>query len=359
MAFNFGGFVSGMGQQIVKDIEAEEEQQRRKEMIAEDEASKMRLRRAEDRRQANKKLESQTQALTFLGYNKSAIARILAQGEMAVETALSAGQRALETGVDINTILASSGVPDNVKDGEKEINATIDAATPELPTLGGGLFDAQGFSTLMSDVDTDEKATSYGSRLARIDQLLSRPSTKNKETLQAEKKQLLAGLKQYQDAQREDTGNDDEFSDPFSMGTLSSAVRTNYARYLADYDMGLDAEGRITGKFEGNQMKVATAKMNTANYLESTYADVSPAMKKQADQLRSEATFTVQREALAKVSNGAFTEVATRDELKMQRPKIGEVIKITENGVTKYIVYTGVYNMPFMQVNNRKKDGNN
>ena len=46
MAFNFGAFLGGMSRQIVKGIEEEEERQFKFDMLAEEEATRMRLSRA-------------------------------------------------------------------------------------------------------------------------------------------------------------------------------------------------------------------------------------------------------------------------------------------------------------------------
>ena len=50
MAFNFGAFLSGMSKQIVRDIDEAEERQFKFDMLAEEEATRMRLANAAERR---------------------------------------------------------------------------------------------------------------------------------------------------------------------------------------------------------------------------------------------------------------------------------------------------------------------
>ena len=54
MAFNFGAFLSGMGKQIVRDIDEAEERQFKFDMLAEEEATRMRLADAAERRKTRK-----------------------------------------------------------------------------------------------------------------------------------------------------------------------------------------------------------------------------------------------------------------------------------------------------------------
>lgn len=84
MAFNFGAFLGGMSRQIVKGIEEEEERQFKFDMLAEEEATRMRLSRAGERRAERKAQKEQAGLLKAMGFSDAKAAWIMKGGAAAV-----------------------------------------------------------------------------------------------------------------------------------------------------------------------------------------------------------------------------------------------------------------------------------
>ena len=97
MNFNFGGFLAGMSESVVGAIEEEKEQQRRFELMAEEEATKERARRKAKRETENAALEELTESLK-LYYTDDQVADILSNGKVAGNYALSHGQTVAANG---------------------------------------------------------------------------------------------------------------------------------------------------------------------------------------------------------------------------------------------------------------------
>ena len=91
MSFNFGGFLAGMSESIVGAIEEEKEQQRRFELMAEEEATRERARRKSQREAKNAALTELTESLN-LYYTEEQVADILSNGTAAGKYALNHAQ---------------------------------------------------------------------------------------------------------------------------------------------------------------------------------------------------------------------------------------------------------------------------
>ena len=104
MAFNFGGFLNGMSQSIVKSIEEEEQQQRRFDYLAETEAMKVRSARKAERDKKNRITEELMGALSIF-YDDDTARKLAKKGTTAAEIYLDIGQRAFKNDVDPMTVL--------------------------------------------------------------------------------------------------------------------------------------------------------------------------------------------------------------------------------------------------------------
>ena len=88
MSFNFGGFLSGMSQSIVKSIEEEEEQQRRFDYLAETEAMRLRSARKAERDKKNAITEELMGALSVF-YDDDTARKLAKKGATAAEIYLN------------------------------------------------------------------------------------------------------------------------------------------------------------------------------------------------------------------------------------------------------------------------------
>ena len=80
MSFNFGGFLAGMSESIVDKIEAEEEQQRRFQYLAETESMRARAAKKAERDKKNAIMEELAGTMEALGINDKNIELALGQG---------------------------------------------------------------------------------------------------------------------------------------------------------------------------------------------------------------------------------------------------------------------------------------
>ena len=109
MGFNFGAFLGGMGTQISENIESEKKFQREKdfrlEMLGEEEATKMRLAKAEEKRLQRANDAKLAGRLKALGFDVGRSAFIMAQGSGYAEEMITLAGEAYAKGYDPNAIL--------------------------------------------------------------------------------------------------------------------------------------------------------------------------------------------------------------------------------------------------------------
>ena len=109
MGFNFGAFLGGMGTQISENIESEKKFQREKdfqlEMLGEEEATKMRLAKAEEKRAQRLNDTKLAGRLKALGFDVGRSAFIMAQGSGYAEEMITLAGEAYAKGYDPNAIL--------------------------------------------------------------------------------------------------------------------------------------------------------------------------------------------------------------------------------------------------------------
>ena len=122
MAFNFGAFLSGMGKQIVRDIDEAEERQFKFDMLAEEEATRMRLADAEERRKTRKEDKENAAFLKTLGYTDAQAQWIMKGGSAAVTQYANFAQNANKNGFSASSILDSNLINDDHNDPRNESN---------------------------------------------------------------------------------------------------------------------------------------------------------------------------------------------------------------------------------------------
>ena len=291
MSFNFGGFLSGMSQSIVKSIEEEEEQQRRFDYLAETEAMKLRSARKAERDRKNAITEELVGALSVF-YDDDTARKLAKKGKTAAEIYLDVGQRAFKNGVDPMTVLNLPSVSDDLNENDQNtINSTINAASPAkvgdiIPTettltqdndsiLSGFGINPTVYKDLYAEPDKIEN--SFGTRLAVINQKIARDpdgSMMGKDkynALIAEEQTLLKGLAKYEDAKRDKTGKEGE---AFGAKNVPSQIKGVYARVLAPYGFKLGINNEIENMKDGQQHFASMAAIGAAKELTTRNADI-------------------------------------------------------------------------------------
>ena len=112
MGFNFGAFLGGMSEQISENIESAKEFQREKdfrlELLAEEEATKMRLQKAAERREQRKRDKENASILKAMGYTDAQAGWIMQGGNATVELYSDFAQKAYARGIAPSSILGSN-----------------------------------------------------------------------------------------------------------------------------------------------------------------------------------------------------------------------------------------------------------
>ena len=136
MGFNFGSFLGGMSQQISTNIEEAKAFNREKEfrmdMLAEEEATKMRLMKAERREKENKRQKENASLLKAVGYTDAQASWIMQGGDASVSLYADWGSQAYAKGINPADILGSNLVNSDQQDPRNEatLNSVLSNAMP-------------------------------------------------------------------------------------------------------------------------------------------------------------------------------------------------------------------------------------
>ena len=284
MSFNFGGFLNGMSQSIVKSIEEEEEQQRRFDYLAETEAMKLRSARKAERDKKNRITEELMGALSVF-YDDDTARKLAKKGATAAEIYLDIGQRAIKKDIDPMTVLNLPSVSGDLNENDQSIiNTTINAASPakvgDITTTETTLTQdndsiLSGFGinpTVYKDLfaEPDKIENSFGTRLAVIGQEIARDPDgsvmgKDKyDALIAEEQTLLKRLATYEDAKRDKTGEDGE---PLGATNVPKIVNGVYSRVLDSFGFELGIDNQIENMKDGQQHFASMAVIGAAKEL--------------------------------------------------------------------------------------------
>lgn len=346
MAFNFGAFVGGLSQGVVKGIEDEEQRQHEFDKIAKTEAMRQASEIRGKRRAKQEATEAAIGALKFLGYNDQAAAAIARQGEVAVEMAVDAGQKAMQKGKDINTMISLPNVGDDVEASSDQLNEAIEG--PKKPRIG--LFDAEAYRGLYTE--PDDIANSYGERLAQITQKQASMDRESDEyaTLESEKTLILQDVQKYHDAQREKKDPDDPDPSVFSLGTVEATVGGVRAGALSEFKFELvDIDRGVAKRVDGDEGRYGVAMLRVAEELDATYGSLDDKiMNDRITFQRNEAVKNLTEYAIATAADTESTYHRPFDSkeeaisaVENKKVRIGDVLVWVEKGVQRIAVHTG------------------
>lgn len=193
MGFNFGGFLAGASQQIVKSIEEKEEEIREEERLkSEREFQREMMERraslsagtaaASDRRRRNQEIEDLTSRAAFI-YGKDNAAAMATQGLGYLTEAVTIGNSLNEAGYDARTFYTAGG---NTLDTAKKVDTTIkttDATTAAIPTADAPSAPAPvagfDFAGIRKALKPNKTASSLDALLAMNTQDIMEANNKN------------------------------------------------------------------------------------------------------------------------------------------------------------------------------------
>lgn len=313
MGFSLSGFVGGFSQGVTQEIQEQEERTQRLEEIAREEASRLRIARAGERRKEKAVADALAGQLS-LYFNPNEVEAIMSKGVGAGKGILDLAPTALENGVDLRTLVNLPSIEGEGELTEKDkdtINKTIEMGEPKdigglstsadttVPTTSG-LLNLTAIADMYDKPDKIE--TTFANRLAVISQELARdPEGKNIDiaALKAEQTQLLEDLGKMKEAERGKSG-DGKTTESFTPTAVSTYVREVRAGALTSSGFKLDTEGRIQNLREGNQHMAAIADIRVATELSERNSVIqSPLLEKAASAIHASARSDLQDHAFS------------------------------------------------------------
>ena len=294
MGFNFGQFLGGMSRQISENIESakefEREKQFRLDMLAEEEATKMRLQRSAERRAQRKKDTENASVLKAMGYTDAQAGWIMKGGDATVSLYTKFAEQAFTRGISPSTILGSNLVNSDQQDprNEASLMSVIDSTRPEIDPDDQPFTIRQDVMTsVLGEIKEPKEPKQYGSLEAGHagtysllqDAKQKANSNPTKENL-SEVSRLEDVLLDWKKKIEEDIAlRKPEDKDPdvkyFSDASRPTIVKNELADAYREYEFETDIDGNITAKLEGRRGVAIVARISASDSIESI-ANVAP-----------------------------------------------------------------------------------
>jgi len=271
MSFNFGAFLGGMSKQISTNIEDAKKFNREKEfrmdMLAEEEATKMRLTKSSERRAQRRQDEQNAALLKSMGISDAKAGWILKGGNAAVNQYVDYSKAALARGINPDEMLESSMFVEDHNDPRNE--AAMMATIRNYDTVEPFTVREDIMTSVLGEVEKPKEPKQYTSleaghagtysllqaarksgnkdEVTRLEGVLGEWKTKIEEDIELRKP--------------EDTGKDvSYFSDTSRVNIFNSEMKDAYK----DYAFETDIDGNITGKLEGRRGVAIVARLSAA-----------------------------------------------------------------------------------------------
>lgn len=394
MGFNFGAFLGGMSQQISSNIEDAKKFNREKEfrleMLAEEEATKMRLAKASERRAQRIKDKENASVLKAMGYTDAQAGWIMQGGNATVQLYSDFAQKAYARGIAPSSILGSNLVNSDHQDPRNEaaLMSVIDSTRPEIDPDDQPFTVRQDIMTsVLGDIKEPKEPKQYGSLEAGHAGTYSLLQDAKQKANANPTKENLSEVSRLEDVllewktkieedialrKPEDKPKDVKY---FSDASRPTIVKNELTDAYRDYEFPTDIDGNITAKLEGRRGVAIVARISASNSIEDI-ANVAPNAVDQrlvdrASNIRRKAEVDLRDYGRGIVSTDGKPDVETSkfSYLKNEREnesgalqpmnfklanimanngqlKVGDVVVVRkkENGVTvdKIIVYTGL-----------------
>lgn len=266
--------LGGFGKQVSANIESAKEFQREKEfkleLLAEEEATKMRLARASERRATRQKDAENLAFLQSMGYSPTKAAWIMKGGSSAISKYADWGGQAVARGISPDVLLGSKQFGDDANDPRNE--AALSAMSGSDRVGEGFDLNFEQLSAALGDLpkEPDIYSSIAEGHASTFSRLQNEKNKKNPD--QAVITMLNEDLAEWaekldEDIKKRDTSKPDVkyFTDGSRPQIVSNAKRDA----LRDQDFQTDLEGNITSKLEGREGQKIIANLNAADSIMS------------------------------------------------------------------------------------------
>lgn len=382
MGFNFGAFLGGMSQQISANIEDAKKFNREKEfrleMLAEEEATKMRLAKSAERREQRRQDAQNLALLKSMGISDAKAGWILKGGNAAVTQYVDYSKAALARGINPNDMLESSMFVEDHNDPRNEaaMMTTIRNYDTEEPFS----IRQDIMTSVLEDVEKPKEVKQYGSLEAghsgtySLLQEAKRVGDKDEVArltgvLEEWKQKIIEHHSMLKDDDPDKDKEPEYFSKTSRTNIKQKALGEAYTKYDFEYD---NLTMKITAKLQGRSGIKQIALLAAADQIDrdSVVAEkdgvevIDRSLKVDAAALRAEAETALTQYGRNIVNTGGGLDEETQEFSYLkgdpENPvasgqmhinandgdyKVGDVVVATvmENNVavTKIFVYTG------------------
>tara|TARA_R110002020_G_scaffold307874_2_gene523622 strand:+ start:2383 stop:3654 length:1272 start_codon:yes stop_codon:yes gene_type:complete len=295
MSFNFGAFLGGMSKQISTNIEDAKRFNREKEfrmdMLAEEEATKMRLAKSSERRAQRKQDQQNAALLKSMGYTDAQSGWIMQGGGATVTLYSDFAKKAYARGINPADILETNLINPDQQDPRNEaaLISVIDSTKSDRPftskkskIYGASKADAANPFTIRQDIMTSvlgeveevkapkqytsleaghagtysllQEAIKKGDKdeITRLEDVLGEWKAKIKEDIELRKPD-------------DDTGKDPSY---FTKPSRETIRKNALSDAYTEFDFETDLNGNITANLEGRQGAKIVARIAAADTIE-------------------------------------------------------------------------------------------
>lgn len=352
MSFNFGAFLGGMSKQISTNIEDAKRFNREKEfrmdMLAEEEATKMRLAKSSERRAQRKQDEQNAALLKSMGYTDAQSGWIMQGGGATVTLYSDFAKKAYARGINPADILETNLINPDQQDprNESALMSVIDSTRPESEVDAAKPFTVSQdiMTSVLGEVEEVKPPKQYTSleaghsgtysllqeaikigdkdEVTRLEGVLEEWKTKIKEDIDLRKPD-------------DDTGKDPSYFTKPSRETIKKNALTDA---YTEFDFETDLNGNITANLEGRQGAKIVARIAAADTIERQ-ANVAEGVID--TNLMGEATAIRQnaKEALTSYGQAIVTQKGGAENSKTA--KFGYLKSTKEVPISNYKMYEG------------------
>ena len=268
--------LGGFGKQVSANIESAKEFQREKEfkleLLAEEEATKMRLARASERRAARQKDAENLAFLQSMGYSPTKAAWIMKGGSAAITKYADWGGKAVARGINPDVLLGSKQFGDDANDPRNE--AAL-AAMSGSDRVGEGFdLDFEQLSLALGDAPKEPDiyssiAEGHASTFSRLQNEKNKSKPDPNVISMLEEDLTDWAEKLDEDIKRRSTDTPKPEAEYFNKDSrariVSDAIKDGYR----EQEFQTDMDGNITSKLEGRQGQSIIARMNAADSIMS------------------------------------------------------------------------------------------
>ena len=279
MAFNFMAALGGFGRQVSANIESAKEFERQKEfrleMLAEEEATKMRLARSSERRAQRKADKENAALLKTLGYSDAKASWIMKGGAAAVSMYTDYAQKAQARGIDVNTMLDTSLFVSDQQDPRNEaaVAATL-GVKRDYTTAEPYEVDQTVLTSVLGEIEEPEKPKEYSSLEAGYAGTFSLIQVAKAEGDNDEVARLEGVLGEWEqkiiDAAKRNEDDEDETTQLFNDDSRGRIYKDALSESFQAYDFSTDMQGNITSKIAGREGIKHVARIEAASNLIDT-----------------------------------------------------------------------------------------